>query len=354
MLGDSCIPHVDKCDDGTLYNLCARAKPKYCDNGVLVDNASMCGCPTGQRINGSTCSVIPPVNYAAIFEDTEPYYSTFCGKINPYDLAVRQAAADAIRNDSGAYSISQLFDIYDWVKKNIMYQNVPLAGIPYPASDTLVTRSGDCKNQAVLIASMIQAISGTAKVVADPACRHAYAIVHFGPLGMNMSPVTQAVARHYGSDVTINYITDENGTWVIFDPAGGVYPGNTLPDCSGDRTVFLMTSCLDCANKYPNSPYTLGDKCYSKCPSGTIAANQYVCTPCQAGYHSCNNQCLRCPAGNYISTDCMCYQTCPSGTVATNDYTCVSCPAGYESCGNRCLTCPRGNYLGDDCMCYRY
>jgi hypothetical protein len=298
---------------------------------------------------------MPPIKYTTSYENSEPYYSTFCDRINPYDLSVREAAADAIRNHSGAYSITQLFDIYDWVKENIMYQNVPLAGIPYPASETLTTKSGDCKNQAVLMASMIVAVGGTAKVVADPACKHAYTLVHFGPSGMKLDSVKQAVARHYGSDVTINYISDETSTWVIFDPAGGRYPGNTLPECTGDnRTVYMVSSCLNCANQYSNMPYTYGDKCYSKCPARTIAANQYVCTACQAGYHVCNNQCLTCPPGQYISVDCMCYRTCPSGTISGEDYTCTTCPAGYQSCGNRCLSCPPGDYLGRDCLCYRY
>ncbi len=354
-VGDYCMPHVNKCDDGTLYSLCAKTKPKYCDNGVLVDNAPICGCPAGQGMNGSACSIMPPINYSTTYENAEPYYSEYCDKINPYDLSVREAAADAIRNDSGSYSFNQLFDIYDWVQTNIMYQNVPLGGIPYPASETLATKSGDCKNQAVLIVSMIRAISGTAKVVADPDCKHAYALVHFGPPGMNMSPFTQAVARHYGPDVTINYITAENGTWVIFDPAGGRYPGNTLPDCSiNNRTVYFMTSCLDCANEYPNSPYTFGDKCYPKCPSWTITANQHACTSCRAGYHSCNNECVACEAGLYLGVNCKCYRTCPSGTIATENYTCVACQAGYQSCNNQCLSCQPGRYLGDDCMCHRY
>ncbi|MDD5340611.1 MAG: transglutaminase-like domain-containing protein [Candidatus ainarchaeum sp.] len=355
VLGDSCMPHVDKCDDGTLYNLCAKTKPKYCDNGVLIDNASICGCPAGQGPNGSICSIMPPINYSTIYENTEPYYGEYCDKINPYDLSVRQAAADAIRNDSGAYSITQLFDIYDWVKANIMYQNVPLGGIPYPASETLVTKSGDCKNQAVLMVSMIRAISGIAKVVADPDCRHAYTIVRIGPPGMDMSPFTQAVARHYNPDITINYITAENGTWVIFDPAGGRYPGNTLPECSaGNRTVYFMTSCLDCANQYPNKPYTFGNSCYSKCPSGTITANQHACTSCREGYHSCDNECVSCTPGRYLGVDCMCYESCPYGTIAADDYTCKACQPGYQSCDNQCLRCPPGDYLGADCMCYRY
>ncbi len=44
-----------KCSDGTDYAQCAATKPKYCDDGNLVDKASLCGCPTGQTVSGETC-----------------------------------------------------------------------------------------------------------------------------------------------------------------------------------------------------------------------------------------------------------------------------------------------------------
>lgn len=48
-------PVVQKCTDGTLYGQCSADKPKYCDNGILVNKCSTCGCP-GNRLcqqNGS-------------------------------------------------------------------------------------------------------------------------------------------------------------------------------------------------------------------------------------------------------------------------------------------------------------
>jgi hypothetical protein len=122
-----------------------------------------------------------------------------------------------------------------------------------------------------------------------------------------MDNFVQAVANHYGFGVQVNYIISDNGIWVYFDPAAGTYPGNLLNGCSGNRIVYFITSCLDCVNKYPNMPYTFGDKCYSQCPSGTIKVNQYACEPCPEGSYSCNNQCLSCPAGSYLATDCRCY-----------------------------------------------
>ncbi|MDO8554624.1 MAG: transglutaminase-like domain-containing protein [Candidatus Micrarchaeota archaeon] len=301
-----------RCTDGTAYGTCSYNQPQFCNLGYLVNDTVHCGCPEGQVVHGTTCGFPRPVKEMprynfTFYENTEPYLSAYCTKIDPYDLSVRKAAADAIRKDPGSYSFDQLFDIYDWVKENIIYQNVPLAGIPYPSSETLITKSGDCKNQAVLIASMVNSIGGTSKVVADPACVHAYAIVYFGST-KDLSSFTNAVTNHYGSDVSINYFTLEDGIWVIFDPAGGSYPGDTLPACSGDRTAYFITSCLDCANTYPNEPYTFDNKCYSQCPSGTIASSEYVCASCQEGYYSCNNECLACPSGYYLATNCRCYR----------------------------------------------
>ena len=241
------------------------------------------------------------------YTDQEPYYSAYCDKIDPYDLSVREAASKAIKNDPGSYSVSQLLDIYDWVKHNIQYQTVASAGVPYPPNETLATGSGDCKCQAVLIASMIEAIGGTAEVVADPDCTHAYTIVYFGSAGTDLGSFTQAVANHYGSNIQVNYFTMNGGIWVIFDPAGGYYPGNSLPACSGNRTVYLVDSCLSCANQYPNMPYTYGNYCYSQCPSGTYPSSNHSCSSCPAGSYSYNNQCVTCPSGYYLGIDGKCY-----------------------------------------------
>ncbi len=214
------------------------------------------------------------------YENAEPYYSAYCDKINPYDLNVREAAANAIRNDPGTYGVNQLFDIYDWVKQNVIYQNVPLQGIPYQPSETLATKSGDCKNQAVLIASMVGAIGGRAKIVVDPSCEHAYAIVYFGSAGSDIHSFAQAVTNHYGANAQVNYIVSNDSIWVYFDPAGGYYPGNSLAECTGERTVYFVRDCLSCSAQYPDMPYSYGDKCYSKCPWGTVsAANNHACKP---------------------------------------------------------------------------
>ncbi|MBU1252313.1 MAG: hypothetical protein KKC96_01840 [Nanoarchaeota archaeon] len=38
------------CGDGTFYNTCSLDKPYYCDNGVLIERASVCGCSNGNPL----------------------------------------------------------------------------------------------------------------------------------------------------------------------------------------------------------------------------------------------------------------------------------------------------------------
>jgi len=290
-----------ECSSNLIY--CNTKCYEPCPAGYIFD------CP----INGNPSCVPakkPPTTTFESYENTEPYFGLYCDKISPYDLDVRKAASDAVRRHPGSYSIDQLLDIYDWVKENIIYLSVPvtLPSTPYNPGETLATRSGDCKNQAVLIASMIESIGGTAKVVINPDCNHAYALVYFAKPGTDMNNFAQIIWNHYNNaNVDVQLYTDNQGVWVIFDPAGGTYPGDTLSGCQNPVTIYYVKSCLTCSAQYPSSPYTYGDKCYSECPSGTISVNSYACVSCPVGSYSFKNRCVTCPSGYELYTDGKCY-----------------------------------------------
>ena len=283
----------------------------YC-NGKCYDP-----CPTGQKFDcpaSGNANCLPmeaeksSITTSESSENVEPYLGLFCDKINPYDIEVRKAASEAVKRHPGSYNYDQLLDIYDWVRENIEYINVPASlSAPYQPAETLATKSGDCKNQAALIASMVESIGGSAKIVIVPECSHSYTIVFFAKPDSDMSNFVQGVANHYRRNVMVHWYTDSQGIWMIFDPAGGTYPGDTLPNCL-NKTIYTITSCLTCSFHYPNMPYTYGDKCYSACPSGTISANSYACAACPKGYYSFNNECVTCPEGYFLATDGKCYQ----------------------------------------------
>jgi len=50
------------CSDGTTYGQCSATEPKYCSNGVLTDSCLTCGCPTSQSCNQTTNACYVPVN----------------------------------------------------------------------------------------------------------------------------------------------------------------------------------------------------------------------------------------------------------------------------------------------------
>lgn len=47
--------NLEKCEDGTLYNLCSFNKPLECSQGKLVENVSRCGCPVDFVIENGKC-----------------------------------------------------------------------------------------------------------------------------------------------------------------------------------------------------------------------------------------------------------------------------------------------------------
>jgi len=56
-----------ECVDSTDYGKCSQNKPKYCDNGNLIDKCSVCGCPSGKTCqNDGSCKVSLPTNQAPI------------------------------------------------------------------------------------------------------------------------------------------------------------------------------------------------------------------------------------------------------------------------------------------------
>lgn len=244
-----------------------------CPDGAVVSDASQCTptvtCPDGTvAYSIADCSsgqLTEPGYYVCSEHNESPcdfYTNAYCGKFTATDMDVRIAASNAIRSHPGAYSVNQLIDIYDWMTKNVFYQNVPLdKSEPYYPNETLKTKSGDCKNQAVLIASMVEAVGGSARVLLVPDCHHAFAEVYLGN-DSNSKEVFDAIRAHYpdASNATLHYhYATANGTrqtWLIFDTAGAWYPGTTIEDCLNASQMFEVDACNSSGNL--QEPQTAG------------------------------------------------------------------------------------------------
>lgn len=77
------------CGDGTLYNNCSLNKPYFCENGVLVEKASVCGCPEILTKNNDSCisqyQTAPKqitLNYILCGEEKQINFVVYEGMVN--------------------------------------------------------------------------------------------------------------------------------------------------------------------------------------------------------------------------------------------------------------------------------
>lgn len=241
-----CPSQMVTCSDGSKAWSKSDCPPPLvkCPGGSRAANLS--ACPTQELTRNGTYICNEYSNYSPCKEFSQVY----CDKFTSTDLSVREAASEAISKHPGPFSVNQVLDVYDWVHNNVFYQNVPvnLTYQPYYPNETLDTGSGDCKNQAVLIASMIEAIGGSARVLLIPGCGHAFPEVYVG----NMSEINitaDAVWAHYpqasGQEIRWDNSGKKNGeeNWFIMDTAGGNFPGQTIEDCYNASQIFMMYDC---------------------------------------------------------------------------------------------------------------
>jgi subtilisin family serine protease len=55
---------IDMCSDGTPYGECSKTKPKFCQDGTLIDNCQVCGCPANYE-----CQVSGECRTERLFEE---------------------------------------------------------------------------------------------------------------------------------------------------------------------------------------------------------------------------------------------------------------------------------------------
>ena len=46
---------IEECADGNSFGQCSLEKPKYCQDGALINNCEMCGCNVGEICSESAC-----------------------------------------------------------------------------------------------------------------------------------------------------------------------------------------------------------------------------------------------------------------------------------------------------------
>ncbi len=68
----------EKCADGTLLNKCSNTRPMYCMNGLLVEKASLCGCPDGYAVDQSRCIKVERCSDGTIYGKCSTKKPLYC------------------------------------------------------------------------------------------------------------------------------------------------------------------------------------------------------------------------------------------------------------------------------------
>jgi hypothetical protein len=148
--------------------------------------------------------------------------------------AVTALTAQVQANEPGNYTMQQLLYAFDWVRENIEYVNDPTDQWQ-SAEDTMILRSGDCEDHAILMATLIRELGGSARF--NLIDGHAFATVFIGDSFTDLTAIKMAVSSHYGTSVPVHYLQDGSGYWMTMDTVGFPYAGgltaNSAPVIDG-------------------------------------------------------------------------------------------------------------------------
>ncbi len=166
------------------------------------------------------------------------------GYITPSDPSVKALAREIAEKYPGKYNIYQVCGIFDLVSDSIIYTSEPEGedNWQFP-NETLRIKTGDCEDHAFLLASLIQALGGTARIYATD--NHMFASVYIDQAN-HTSRIAEAISRYYGTQLAIYYQTDKYGSWLVLEPSGGFYAGSMpvggRPTIDGGWTLSNTTT----------------------------------------------------------------------------------------------------------------
>jgi len=147
--------------------------------------------------------------------------------IFPMDSTVRNTAIQTAKKHPGTYNIYQVCDLFDYVVDNIEYISDP-RGLEYMAkpSETLTAGAGDCDDHAILLAALIESIGGTPRIYLTE--DHMFAAVYIGDEN-NINDIESAISKYYNTPITLHYLTDDYGVWLLLDSTSSFFYAGGLP-----------------------------------------------------------------------------------------------------------------------------
>ena len=157
------------------------------------------------------------INYYLYFDRTNEL-------ITPDSASVTYTANLATTHLGSGYKVSKIAAIFDYVDEILTYRLEPEGTDEWQApEDCLSTKTGDCEDYSLLIASMVMEIGGTSRMYLIDG--HAFAAIYIGNTTDDLENATNSIAAYYNQELKIYHLEDETGYWVVADPLGSFYFG---------------------------------------------------------------------------------------------------------------------------------
>jgi len=334
---------IDQCADGTPYNRCSSSRPKFCDNGSLINKCTQCDCPSGKLCNTTTGSCYTP-SYNL---EVNAFYNNnlvsaqvaiglgdanWDGLINQGDLDVISAALDSKSGDPRwnidcDMNLDGEISIHDML---IIAKNIDTA-VPIKTTRFTHTLSAGTYTLRAKYSDQIQNKSVTISVGQVERL-----IFNFTPGGGNLclngTPSGQCSSskpKYCDNGTLINKCTKcgcpsgqlcDISTQACYTPlepsVEECSDGTPYGECSSDKPKFcyngdLVDYCRVCGCSFNQLCNQETDKCYAPqaCSDGTpynhCSTNQPLfCNDSGVLTNSCQN--CGCPAGEECKADGTC------------------------------------------------
>ena len=166
------------------------------------------------------------------------YYDKANELVTPGSASVTYAANLAITHLGYGYKISKIAAIFDNVDRILTYRLETEGTDEWQTpEDCLSTKTGDCEDYSLLIASMVMEMGGTSRIYLIDG--HAFAAIYVGNTTDDLGRAIDSIGAYYGQELKIYHLEDETGYWVAADPLGSFYfggsPVGTAPTSGGDE-----------------------------------------------------------------------------------------------------------------------
>ena len=224
------------------------------DGKTAVGYANITGEDSGNEVSFTVAARGPSESHNST-RDVDDIMGEISTKVNRGNKTIREQGLDLVSNRSGAQTIDQIRSIYDYMVGNWTYVSDWKSLDEFQYSNYTLDRGikvgssgqGDCDDFAILLASLIESIGGTPRVIFaySPHGGHAYTEVYLGKKNdRDVERMLRWLRTAYNvSDLCIHEDPGNEDVWLNMDwwkeKGGAEHPGGPFYQATYQKPMYI-------------------------------------------------------------------------------------------------------------------